>query len=159
MVVITSLFFFQPSILQADETASPSTGVSIPVLQSIHLSPGSFIFPDVSSTNLDKGFLEARDAATVTVSSNVAWQLTIQSEDPNMGKVKNNVKPLSDFLWKKSNDSHYTTISTDGKVVDSNSEYADQQKIKLDYKMLVGWTKDAPGTYGLNLRFRLSTLE
>lgn len=159
MVVTSVLFLFQPCTLLADETSTPSTGVSIPVLQSMNLSPGSFIFPDVSGTNLDQGFLEERDAATVTVSSNMAWQLTIQSEDSDMGKVENNVKPLSDFLWKKSSDSQYTAMSTNGKVVDSSSRFADHEKIELDYKMLVGWTRDTPGTYGLTLRFRLSTLE
>jgi len=159
MVVISTLFFFRPCALLADETSTPSTGVTIPILQSMELSPGSFIFPDVSGTNLDKGFLEVQDAATLTVSSNMAWQLTVQSEDRNMGKVNNSVKPLSDFLWKKSSDAQYTAISTQGQRVDSSASYADHERIKLDYKMIVGWTRDVPGTYGLTLRFRLSTLE
>lgn len=159
MVVVSALFFLRPCTLLADETSTPSTGVTIPVLQSMDLSPSSFIFPDVSGTNLDNGFLDAKNAATLTVSSNMPWQLTIQSQDQNMGKVNNSVKPLSDFLWKKSNDVKYTAISTQGQRVDSSASYADHEKIRLDYKMIVGWTRDVPGTYGLTLRFRLSTLE
>ena len=158
-VIFVVIFLCQPKGIMADETSRLSTGVTVPIIQSMDLSPRSFIFPDVSGANLDKGFIEARDAATITVSSNVSWQLTVQSEDPDMGKVEDDVKPLSDFLWKKSGDAHYTAISTEGHRVDSSTRYADHQKAGLDYKMLVGWTRDKPGTYGLTLRFTLSTLE
>ena len=159
LVVFGAMLFWPPNSTLADETSRLSTGVTVPVIQSMDLSPRSFIFPDISGTNLDKGFIEARDAATVTVSSNVSWQLTVQSEDPDMGKVEDNVKPLSDFLWKKSGDIDYTAISTEGYRVDSSAGHVDHQQIGLDYKMLVGWTRDKPGTYGLTLRFTLSTLE
>ncbi|MCG2755761.1 MAG: hypothetical protein L6247_09400 [Desulfobacteraceae bacterium] len=159
VAIFAVIFFCQSKSIMAEETSRLSTGVTVPVIQSMNLSPSSFVFPDVSSIHLDKGFIEARDAATITVSSNVAWQLTVQSEDPDMGKVEDNVKPLSDFLWKKSGDINYTAISTEGHRVDSSAGYVDHQKAGLDYKMLVGWTRDKPGTYGLTLRFTLSTLE
>lgn len=154
-----AILFCLPGNTLADETSRLSTGVTIPIIQSMDLNPNSFVFPDITSTNLDKGIIEARDAATATVSSNVPWQLTIRSEDPDMGKMKDNIKPLSDFLWKKSGDINYAAISTEGRRVDSSTRYADHQKTILDYKMLVGWTRDKPGTYGLTLRFTLSTLE
>lgn len=159
LVVFGAMFFCLPNSTLADETSRISTGVTVPIIQSMDLDPRSFIFPDVSGTNLDKGFIEARNAATITVSSNVPWQFTVQSEDPDMGKVENHIKPLSDFLWKKSGDAHYTAISIEEHRVDSSAGYADHQKIELDYKMFVGWTRDIPGTYGLTLRFTMSTLE
>ena len=159
LVVFGTMLFCLPDSTLADETSRLSTGVTVPIIQSMDLSSRSFVFPDVSGTNLDKGFIEARDAAAITVSSNVSWQLTVQSDDPDMGKVGDNVKPLSDFLWKKSGEAHYTAISTEGHRVDSSARYADHQKVRLDYKMFVGWTRDKPGTYGLTLRFTLSTLE
>ena len=159
LVVFGAILFCLPNSALADETSRLSTGVTVPVIQSMNLSPSSFVFPDVSSAHLDVGFIEARNAATVTVSSNVSWQLTVRSEDPDMGKVGDDVKPLSDFLWKKSGDINYTAISAEGHRVDSSAGYVDHQKAGLDYKMLVGWTRDKPGTYGLTLRFTLSTLE
>jgi len=159
LVVFGIMLFWPPDNTLADEISGVSTGVTIPIIQSMDLSPGSFVFPDITSSNLDKGVIESLNAATATVSSNVPWQLTIRSEDPDMGKVEDNVKPLSDFLWKKSGDADYTAISTEGHRVDSSTRYADYQKTILDYKMIVGWTRDKPGTYGLTLRFTLSTLE
>lgn len=159
VVIFAVIFFGQSKRIMADETSGVSTGVTIPIIQSMDLSSSSFVFPDITSTNLDEGIIEALDAAIVTISSNVPWQLTIQSEDPDMGKVEDNVKPLSDFLWKKSGDINYTAISTEGHRVDSSTGYADHQKAILDYKMIVGWTRDTPGTYGLTLRLTLSTLE
>jgi len=159
VAIFAVIFFCQPKSIMADETSRISTGVTVPIIQSMDFSPISFVFPDVTSTHLDEGFIEARNAATVTVSSNVPWQLTVQSEDPDMGKVEDHIKHLSDFLWKKSGDTHYTAISIKGHRVDSSTGYADHQKIELDYKMFVGWTRDKPGTYGLTLRFTLSTLE
>jgi hypothetical protein len=159
LVVFGAILFYPPKGILADDTSRISTGVTVPIIQSMDISPISFVFPDVRSTHLDEGFIEARDAATVTVSSNVPWQLTVQSEDPDMGKVEDHIKALSDFLWKKSGDTHYTAISIEGHRVDSSTGYADHQKIELDYKMLVGWTRDKPGTYGLTLRFTLGTLE
>jgi len=159
LVVFGTMLFCLPKGILADDTSRISTGVTVPIIQSMDFSPVSFVFPDVTSTHLDEGFIEARDAATVTVSSNVPWQLTVQSEDPDMGKVEEHIKTLSDFLWKKSGDTHYTAISIKGHRVDSSAGYADHQKIELDYKMLVGWTRDKPGTYGLTLRFTLGTLE
>ena len=157
--IFVVIFFCQSKSIMAEETSRLSTGVTVTIIQSMDLSPTSFVFPDVTSTHLDEGSIEARDTATVTVSSNVPWQLTVQSEDPDMGKVEDYIKPLSDFLWKKLGDTHYTAISIEGHRVDSSAGYADHQKIELDYKMLVGWTRDKPGTYGLTLRFTLSTLE
>lgn len=143
----------------ADERSRLSVGVTVPVIQAMELRPPSFIFPRISSSNLDKGFVESRGAAIITVSSNVAWQLTVRSEDLDMGKVGNRIKPLSDFLWKKSGDAHYTAISHEGRLVDSSARYADHREVEVDYRMVVGWTRDKPGTYGLTLRFTMSTLE
>ena len=158
MVIVSAILFFWPLGISADETSGLSTGVTVPVIQSMDLNSLSFIFPDVSGVNLDEGFIEAKNAAMITVSSNAPWQLTIQSEDQDMGKVEDNVKQLSDFLWKKSTDASYSAVSTNGQVVDSSAGYADHQNIELDYKMVVGWTRDVPGTYSLTLRFTLSTL-
>jgi hypothetical protein len=160
ILVIFGTVLFWPAInTLADETSRVSTGMIIPIIQSMDISPGSFVFPDITSSDLDKGAIEALNTATATVSSNVPWQVTIQSEDPDMGNVEDTIKPLSDFLWKKSGDADYTAITTSGQVINSNSEYADHQKTSLDYKMIVGWTRDKPGTYGLTLRFTMSTLE
>lgn len=159
-IVFFAVTFLCPlQTIVAGESVRLSTGVAVPVIQTISFTPHSFIFPNVSSTHLNKGFIEARNATTVTVSSNVPWQLTVRSEDRNMGQVKDHVKPLSDILWRKSGRTQYTAISTDDRLVDSSATYADHQKIELDYKMLVGWTRDKPGTYGLTLRYTLSTLE
>jgi hypothetical protein len=117
------------------------------------MRPLSFIFPAISSADMDKGFIESIRATTITVSSNLPWQLTVRSEDQDMGKVEDYIKPLSDFLWSKSSDTQYTMISTESGLVDSSANYADNREIELNYKMLVGWTRDKPGSYGLTLRF------
>ena len=159
LVVFGVMILALPKSALADDTFGVSVGLTVPIIQAMDLSPQSFIFLDISGKHLDAGYIEAPIATTVTVSSNGAWHITFRSEDPDMGKVKDYIKPLSDFLWRKSGDADYTAISTEGHRVDSSAKYADHQKIELDYKMLVGWTRDKPGTYGLTLRFTLSTLE
>ena len=159
LAFFTAIVFCLPNSILADEASRVSVGVTVPTIQAMTMRPLSFIFPAISSADMDKGFIESIRATTITVSSNLPWQLTVRSEDQDMGKVEDYIKPLSDFLWSKSSDAQYTMISTESGLVDSSANYADNREIELNYKMLVGWTRDKPGSYGLTLRFTLSTLE
>ena len=159
MLAVALVFLCLPATLYAANNSGLAVGAVVPVIQAMDMRPHSFIFPQVSSTHLDQGYIEVRRATTVTVSSNVPWQLSVKSEDPDMGKGDNQTKPLSDFLWKKSGDAAYTPLSLTSHRVDSSVTYADQKRIELDYKMLAGWARDTPGSYGVTLRFTLSTQE
>lgn len=157
VVFLLFLVLFIPSLSWADETEHTTVGVTVPTLFSLVLSTPSFSFSDIGVSEMNTGYVEAIDALTITLSSNVAWTLSVKTYDENMGTSTNGsyVKPLNDFLWRKDGGS-YAAITNNDVEVTSDENYAHDNEVTLDYKMLLDWAEDAPGEYGLTVTVTLA---
>lgn len=89
--------------------------------------------------------------------SSVPWRVTVLSLEPNLGTSDDGqyVKPLSDLHWKLSGIPNWTPIRTDEEVVIESDEKG-QGRFQVDYRLLLGWERDRPGTYGTTLRYTIS---
>jgi hypothetical protein len=136
---------------------------------------GMFLFADplpaeqmVTANSIDFGIASVEDfdagyllALRIPVfwESDVPWQLTIGSNDPDLGTSRdgNNFKPLSELSWKISEDSVWTPMEQDSREFAWGDETG-SGVIYIDFKLMLGWLNDAPGEYRANLVFTIAPL-
>lgn len=135
--------------------ADVSVNVSVDTMVDLELDSPTYSFGSVSSTELDQGFVEEISASTITIKSNTGWNLTIKTTNANMGISGGYTKPISDFEWRKSGGA-YQAITQTETTTDTGSPSSSEQ-IAIDYKILMNWTVDEPGTYSITLVYKLTS--
>ena len=97
---------------------------------------------------------------TVDWTSDVDWRLDIRSLSSDLGDSDDLsfTKPLSDFLYKLSSSSSWVAITTTWATVNTGTVPPGTGSINFDYKFLLSWVMDKPGTYTANLEFQITTL-
>jgi len=117
---------------------------------SVEINRYNFSSPGVA--DYDRGYLEARQATTLNINSQDNWQLTVQTNNSDLGVYG---KPVTDFWWRKSNSGFsFQPITAQETVVDTGT--AGNYVITVDYKMLLNWGRDKPGSYILVLIYNLT---
>lgn len=108
-------------------------------------------------TDFDAGEKISSDN-TMNWTSDVDWVVTVKSLDANLGQDDglDYTKSLGDLLWKLSLDSIWTAITTSDATVTSDVFGGGSGNFDMDYKFLLAWSLDLPGSYGATLQFTIS---
>jgi hypothetical protein len=121
---------------------------------------GTVTFPAPTAADYINGYVDATTGVTVTVNSqngaNRTTTISIRSSSANLG----NGKAIGDLQWRRSDLATWNSMS----VVDSQVEQRpvvnkglnDPWSNTIFLRMLLDWTRDAPGTYSANYVITLS---
>ena len=95
---------------------------------------------------------------TVNWTSGEDWEITIKSLDLNLGDStdSNYTKPLSDLQWKLSTSETWNTMTTNEVTVNTGSQ--GNESVTIDYRVLLSWASDKPGSYGSTIEFKIKPL-
>ncbi len=97
---------------------------------------------------------------TVDWTSDEDWRLEIRSLSSDLGDSDDlsYTKPLSDFLYKLSSSGSWTAITTTWTTVNTGTTPPFVGSWDFDYKFLLSWAIDKPGTYTAHLEFQITAL-
>jgi hypothetical protein len=109
------------------------------------------------TTDLDAGE-KVSSNNTIDWTSGVDWQVHIKSLDANLGQSDDLVytKPLADLQWKLSSGGTWTAVTTSDVLVIADIAGGGSGSFDMDYKFLLSWANDRPGTYGATLQYTIS---
>ena len=84
------------------------------------------------------------------------WIITVKSLDANLGQSDDlsYTKPLSDLLWQLSSGGSWASITTTDATVTTGT--AGTSSFDVDYKFLLSWTADKPGSYGATFQYTIT---
>lgn len=114
-----------------------------------------------AETSFDAGYVEL-DAGypTLTVDANKSWQLSAKSGGFNT--IGTYTKAIGDLQLKDAGAAHvtmsaYTSLSGSDQEVASHTAGVSDESHPCQYKILLDWTQDIPGTYTATVTYTLST--
>jgi hypothetical protein len=155
------------------ETETSTASLIIPHTAKLAISnqnpSKTLIQDDTSEDAYDAGFVEM-DATypTLTVTSNMKWKLTAKVTTAWPGVVAGDgstyVKAVGDLLVKDAGSNHVTTSSYTPLSDSTDLEMASaaigvkNESHPCQYKILLDYTKDVPGTYTTTVTYTLATL-
>ena len=146
----------------SDEQLSTAT---LTILSAFHLGITDEVVSEALSTNpgvdvaFNTGFVElAADKPTLTVNANKGWQLTAKSS----GFSGPYAKDITDLQLRDAGNEHvsmpnFLSLSAADQEVASNGAGVKNESHPCQYKILLDWTKDLPGTYEATVTYTLST--
>lgn len=166
LIVLLTIILAVPMILQADTSVSPIVTATAPIHQTITISPADYTFADIAETDYDAGYIEKTSAQALTLKSNKSWIVNVKTTSTDMGTVGTYTKPISDFLWRAKKGAKPTKITDIDEVnyavitaIDDQVAKGDPAAgigINMDYKILLDWEKDVPGTYTITLVYTIT---
>ena len=91
--------------------------------------------------------------------SDADWVVTVTSLNANLGQSDDLIymKSLSDLLWKLSAGSTWAAMTTSDVTVQTGSTGSGSGSFNVDYKFLLSWALDRPGTYTTTLQYTITT--
>ena len=115
----------------------------------------------VSETALSSGYVEFDpDKPTLIIDSNAKWKLSVKSTDftgPYSKKISDlQLKDLSGVNVKNGFDD-YRPLSKSDQDIAMYDSGVKAESHPLQYKILLDWQKDIPGTYEATVTYTLST--
>ena len=115
-----------------------------------------------ADTAFSQGYIEFDpDKPTLIINSNKKWKLSVRSSDvtgPYSKKISDlQVKDLSAAHVKNGFDD-YQSLSKNDQDIAMYDNGIKNETHPLQYKMLLDWEKDIPGTYEATVTYTLSTL-
>lgn len=144
MLTLLATLVAGPAAAQTQQNVSVS--MTVPTLLKLTVNSNSFAFPAPTEADFDAGSLTVNSASTVTVKANRAWIVTAAPVGANMGTVGSYTKPLSDFLWQTSGGFTAINAATPPAVA-SGLTGTGNASTAVNYRALLSWANDVPGTY------------
>ncbi len=94
---------------------------------------------------------------TISWWANENWIMTVMSLDPNLGQSDDlsYTKPLSDLMWQLTVGGSWASMTTSGVTVKTG--VAGSGSFGMDYKFLLSWAADKPGTYTATIQYTISS--
>lgn len=135
------------SPLLGSEIATTGVTYAVPSLFSLNLSPASITVPQTTNADFEQGFLDMPRATQLTGAANESFKATIQAQDPTLNARG---KQISDLLWKFGNNS-FTPLSTSPLQLHASGQAINPTSVWLDFRLLLDWVDDVPGTYQTTL--------
>ena len=127
----------------------------------------SKVSKEISSENdakafFSEGFVELDiNSPTLIIDSNNKWKLSARSSDFTGPYPKD----VADLLLKDLSNNHveagftgYTPLSTKDQDIAMHAKGVKDEQHPLQYKILLDWEKDVPGTYEATITYTLSTI-
>ena len=112
-------------------------------------------FPEIDIADLNRGYIEVKDAVCLSVSSNVPWQVVIFTNAVNLYDTPKKFKSIDHFHWRVSPKS-FQPISSKPAVVKTGGR-VHNYKIKVDYRIDVSWRDTPPGSWQFRPEFRIES--
>ncbi len=119
------------------------------------------VHSDVVLTATDSSFiagecLSLNNAIAWNASAN--WEITVRSLNADLGQSNDGfyTKPLSDLQWKLSSQSSWNAMTTSDVQVTTGA--AGSSSFDVDYRFLLSWALDRPGTYGATIQYTITAL-
>ena len=125
-------------------STSVQAEIHVPPIQNLETTPGVLEIAPVTVTDLERGILEIAEAVTLTISSNVPWELFVRRTDPSGPVLQGSLEhgPFHD-------------IGTTWVSFATGPAGADRVIRQLRLRLAVRWTTADPGDHGLRLAYRL----
>ena len=94
---------------------------------------------------------------TIDWTSDTDWTITVRSLDADLGQSDDlsYTKSLSDLQWKLSAGGSWVAMTTADVTVKTG--VTGGGSFDVDYKFLLAWASDKPGTYSATLEFTITT--
>jgi len=115
----------------------------------------TFALPQPSAADLNRGYMEFERALTLIAISNTNWQLTVRSDDPDLGRSYDGsyVKPLGDFQLRTAG-GEYRNLSNKEQVLTTGGH--GRYELGIDYRILFH-PEYRPGDYRVTLIYTITT--
>ena len=146
------------AILAFFSASAPLEGVQILTIDTTQVS-----FSTPSASDYDAGHMERLLTNTLTIESDIDWKLTVLGTSATWsctGVGCWGAKPRGDIEWRVSGGTYAALIGTAATVkTGSTTTPPGTEDVVMDYRVLLDWTTDAPGSYDYgSLRYELSAL-
>ncbi len=151
-MILLFLFHFNQSVLQAQDRESFYVEVSVPHIQELAIE-NTKPFPRIDGNDMSKGYVEQRNAVTLSVSSNVPWRVVIYTRRVNLYVTPGRFKPVGHFQFRAGN-FRFRSISSNPVTVMEGKGGVKNFKIVIDYRLKIGWS-DPPGRFDFQPQFRI----
>lgn len=89
------------------------------------------------------------------------WRIRVRSLDANLGQSNDATytKPLSDLRWKGGDQPTWIPMTTSyATVLGWRFQFSGTRTVDIDYRFLLSWANDKPGTYQATIQYTISTL-
>ncbi len=119
----------------------------------------TFTLAAPASGDFDNGYVESA-GPTITVHSNAAWTLKIDSPVTvwsGVGSIARANKPVGDLLWGKALGGPYTSILTNSGASLATGAATNGTVVPLYFRTNLAWNLDTPGNYSIQVRFTLTS--
>lgn len=172
-ISIIAVIIFAISILGLAAEASDSTShkivIKIPVILKMSItsrgrtSSGETVvtrydIPEPTDRELNQGYVEKEDAASLAITANVDWKVTVRSEKSTLGRSEDGEyeKPVSDLMVRCSGSSvGYQALSTSTSTIFEGEKGIFNRG--LDYKTKFDKDKYKSGSYEATLIYTISS--
>ena len=131
-----------------------------PVLAAQSITVNDIVFGVAAKADFDTGYVLLQNHP-VYWTSDVGWIISVSSLDPSLGMSTDlsYEKPLGDLQWKLSSDTIWIPMTEDDTEVDADPDPGlGSGIVDVDFKVLLDWAQDRPGTYGADLVFTIAPL-
>lgn len=119
---------------------------------SASVSPGRIGFPAPDVADFEAGSVRFEGLQVdVRARGFVLWILTIRADDGDLGGYG---KPVADLQWRQG-DGDWRPLSPGGEIVAFGFR---SRRVTLDFRTLLSWERDRPGSYGSGVSFEVSSL-
>lgn len=128
--------------------------VSITAHSDIHLTA---TISDFDAGNKDS----LSNTVTYRCDQGFLWRILVRSLDANLGQSDDATytKPLSDLRWKGGDQGTWIAMTTsDATVINWTFQFSGTQTVDIDYRFLLSWANDKPGTYQATIQYTITTL-
>jgi hypothetical protein len=143
-----------PFVLIALERQSIRVEVIVPPITRLR-TENSKPFPEIDTADFNRGYIELKDAVTLSVSSNVPWKLVIFTKAVNFYDTAGKFKSIDHFHWSVNRKS-FQPLSSKPAVVMAG-KMTRNYIIKLDYRIELSWHDTPPGRWKLWPEFRIES--
>ena len=127
----------------------------------LRIVPSTFNLGEVKAEDYQKGYIEKFQGNIIILMYTGDWKLTVKTNNPNMGVIGDYAKAINDFQWKAtgsdSTQTNYISIENHDVEVAKGGITPGATIIMIDYKVLLGWKKDIPGNYNIELVYTLTS--
>lgn len=153
LILVTVVLLLAVSQVMAyDDDETSQASFTAPTLVDLSLTD-NLSFTGLGKDEFDVGYMEDLGAHVLTVSCNTTWTLTIES-DALLWSGGSLSKPSTDLQWTTA--VSYAGLSTTAAQVTTGSAGKDLAAATVDFKLLLSYASDTPGTYTLGITYTLT---
>jgi hypothetical protein len=146
-----------------------NTTVQAQALAALRLTvnPSTVDFGDLTADDYERGYKELSPAQTLTVWSNVNWQVVVWATTPTWsytGDWPDPNKPCEDLEWKSSSTNPRVTATqpnyvgmTTNEVQVAAGNRGNNITVNTHFRILLAWEEDPPGRYTLQIVYTLTS--